>query len=137
MSQVKQIAEAVVAKLNEGELLENPAILDYAPEFDLPDFKNLTVTVGPVRRNSKRVTRSKRIPEVNIAIAVQKRVKTADEIEAMLDLCESIDDLFDTLSVPACKAELTEIEQDTLFDFANYRENRLFETFFTLTFKVM
>ena len=93
MSRIADITAAVVMALN-GHVFIQPFIAKrmYLPAFDLKDMKDLHVTVVPRGLEMSTASRSLLTSDVQIDVAVQKKLVMGDsnEIDALMDLVQEI-----------------------------------------------
>ncbi|HUT57738.1 MAG TPA: hypothetical protein VNA25_07785, partial [Phycisphaerae bacterium] len=93
MATVTDIADAMVAALNGyafGQAFT--AVRAYVPTFELKDMKDLHVTVVPKGMEVSIAGRGYFATDVQIDVAVQKRLATADnaEIDALMGVVQEI-----------------------------------------------
>jgi len=97
MSLPTEIADAVKTELN-GHAFSQTFTAEriFLPRFELPEMSELKVSVVPRGIKIEREDRSHNRHDVQIDVAVQKKIDPeADaEIEALLDLCEEIGNFF-------------------------------------------
>ncbi len=90
---IADIAGAVVTALN-GHTFSQPftAARAYLPVFDLKDMKDLRVTVVPRGNEMSTAGRAITQSDVQVDVAVQKKLTTADatEIDALMGLVQEI-----------------------------------------------
>ena len=140
MSSLVDIAIAVVDTLNAGMLPAGTvAERAYRPMFELTDLKSLHVTVVPKASMAEIVGRIQSQREVQIDVAIQKRVRPeiladSDEIDL---LCEEIADGFlgqilmqDENELATCTASARE----PIYDPEHMDQKRVFTGVATLTF---
>jgi len=102
VSLITDIADAVVAELNApgapGFSMPFTAERLYRPDFELPEMKDLHVTVVPHGLEMTTAGRGLSQHDVQIDVAVQKKLDAADntEIDALMGLVEEIAELFRT-----------------------------------------
>jgi len=93
MALIADIADAVVAELNAG-LFSVPFTAErlYRPDFELPEMKDLRVSVVPHGLEMTTAGRSLSQHDVQIDLAVQKKLDAADnaEIDALMGLVEEL-----------------------------------------------
>jgi len=96
MSVIADIADAVVAELNApgepGFSMPFTAERLYRPDFELSDMKNLHVSVVPRSLEMTTAGRALSQHDVQIDLAVQKKLGAADnaEIDALMGLVEEL-----------------------------------------------
>jgi len=93
MAMIADIAGAVVTALN-GHTFSQPftAARAYLPVFDLKDMKDLHVTIVPRDNEMSTAGRAIAQSDVQVDVAVQKKLTTADatEIDALMGLVQEI-----------------------------------------------
>ena len=93
MALIADIADAVVAELNAGSFsVPFTAERLYRPDFELPDMKDLHVSVVPHGLEMSTAGRALSQHDVQIDLAVQKKLDAADnaEIDALMGLVEEL-----------------------------------------------
>ena len=93
MSLIADITDAVVTALNGGAFSQAfTAVRAYAPLYDLQDMATLRVTVVPRSMRIDSASRSMAQHDLEIDVAVQKKLAAADnaEIDDLMDLTEEI-----------------------------------------------
>jgi len=93
MALIADIADAVVAELNAGSFsVPLTAERLYRPDFELPDMKDLHVSVVPHGLEMSTAGRALSQHDVHIDLAVQKKLDAADnaEIDALMGLVEEL-----------------------------------------------
>jgi len=99
MAQITDIADAVVTELNaETFSMEFTAARLYRPDFELPEMKDLHVTVVPHGLEMTTAGRALSQHDVQIDVAVQKKLDAADnsEIDSLMGLVEELAEFFRT-----------------------------------------
>ena len=87
----KLVAEAVKDALNQGTFSQTfTAIRAYRPLFDLPEMKDLHVTVVPKDVVEALASRHSVQQDVRIDVAVQKKVADDTETDALMTLVQEI-----------------------------------------------
>jgi hypothetical protein len=140
MSKAKTIADAVAARINAADLsidlADTPAIVSFAPDYKLPELKELTIVVGPLQSKT-----SARMTEQSIGVYIQQKIDNSTPedtaVSDLLTFCEEIEALFYGFSISSINAFMTEIIREPLFDFDKLREDSLFAAGFELKFKVI
>ena len=93
MALIADIADAVVTELNAGSF-SVPFTVErlYRPDFELSDMKNLHVSVVPHGLEMSTAGRALSQQDVQIDLAVQKKLDAADnaEIDALMGLVEEL-----------------------------------------------
>jgi len=93
MALIADIADAVVAELNAGSFsVPLTAERLYRPDFELPEMKDLHVSVVPRGLEMSTAGRGLSQHDVQIDVAVQKKLDAADnaEIDALMGLVEEL-----------------------------------------------
>jgi len=93
MALIADIADAVVAELNAGSFsVPLTAERLYRPDFELPDMKDLHVSVVPHGLEMSTAGRALSQHDVQIDLAVQKKLDAADnaEIDALMGLVDEL-----------------------------------------------
>jgi len=93
MALIADIADAVVAELNAGSFsVPFTAERLYRPDFELPEMKDLHVSVVPHGLEMTTAGRGLSQHDVQIDLAVQKKLDAADnaEIDALMGLVEEL-----------------------------------------------
>lgn len=93
MALIADIADAVVTELNAGSFsVPFTAERLYRPDFELPDMKDLRVSVVPHGLEMSTAGRALSQHDVQIDLAVQKKLDAADnaEIDALMGLVEEL-----------------------------------------------
>ena len=99
MSLIADIADAVVAELNAGSFsVPFTAERLYRPDFELPEMKDLHVSVVPRGLEMSTAGRALSQHDVQIDLAVQKKLDAADnaEIDALMGLVEELAEFLGT-----------------------------------------
>ena len=141
MSLMTDIAAAVVAELN-GETFSMPftAVRYYLPVFELPEMKDLHVSVVPSAIKTELIDRQASTYDCKIDIAVQKRVDPDDvaAIDDLMGLVEEIAAFFHGRpleSMPEVTAVATENEPVYAPDHLD--RLRQFTSVLTITFRTI
>jgi hypothetical protein len=141
MSMLVQIADAVVAELNAvtfSQPLE--AKRAYLPQFDLPEMKDLHVTVVPKGVTILPGSRSQNQHEVAIDVAVQKKLEEANntEIDALMGLVDEIAGRFRLKRLDSYPdAVWLKTEQQPIYSQEHLDQMRQFTSVLTFTFRVI
>lgn len=139
MSLVKNISDAVVKQLNSRSWgMSFSAQRRYVIRLDLKDCEQLQVSVAPMETGSSWETRSSRAKTVSVGIAIQKKLNRNtedDEINALLDLCEEIEQEFTGWNVEELNFYCEDVEHDPLYDWEQIRQKMFFVAALTLSFK--
>lgn len=141
MSIATDVADSVVAQLN-AATLGKPVTAQrrLVPSFDLPEMKDLHVTVVPRGMAVSKADRTRNTHDVQIDIAVQKKFDegTNAEIDPLLNLVDEIADLFRLQrldSYPA--AHWIKTDHAPLYSPEHWDELRQFTSIITLTFRIV
>ncbi len=141
MCVITDVADAVVATLNAGDFSEPfEARRCYLPLLELPALKDLHVSVVPRGVTVANIGRGVNQHEVQVDVAVQKRVgeEATEELDALMGLVEEIADEFSRTprlaSYPG--AVRTNVENTPIYAQEHLAEMRLFTSVLTLTFRV-
>ena len=142
MPTIADIAEAVKDELNDGSFSQDfTAERKYLPAFELKDMTTLHVTVVPKGRELETIARGAAQEDVQIDVAVQKKLGDvdgeADEIDALTALVGEIGDFFARRRLASVKAIWGRTENVPVYDPEHLREMRQFTSVLTLTFRVM
>lgn len=150
MSVVVEIADAVVADLNTGSFSQPfQAERHYLPVFELDDIKDLRVTVVPKAVAIQTTGRSSNQHDVEIDIAVQKKLtKTGTavavtagtdptEIDPLMALVEEIADHFRFKRFTSPDAVWIKTQNEPVFAQEHLDQFRVFTSLLTLTFRVI
>lgn len=141
MSEVVQVADAVVAALN-GATFSQPvsAVRSYLPQFELAEMDELHVTVVPKAVEIAGASRGSAAYDYKIDVAVQKRFQTGDaaELDPLLHLVEEIADHFRLKRLEGYPgAAWTKTEYAALYAPEHMENLRQFTSVVTLTFRVL
>lgn len=141
MSELVQVADAVVAALNAASL-SHPlsAQRTFQPYFDLKDLKTLQVSVVPRKLTETKAARTLTAFEYEIDVGIQKRLAKVEdsEIDPLVLLATEIATLFRTQRLAEYPAALW-VKTETIALPANEHllELRQFTGVLTLTFRVI
>lgn len=144
MAVIIDIADAVVAELNDHavELIDGgfTAVRHYRPTLDLREMNVLHVTVVPRSVTITPVVRGKNQHDVQIDVAVQKRVNEADNavLDELMSLVERIGDFFRQrrlTSVPG--AAWVKTENKPIYAPEHMEQLRAFTSVLTLTYRIV
>ena len=140
MSVVTEVADAVVAELNAQEFsLAFTAVRSYLPRYDLAEMKDLRVTVVPRSMAILPATRSQNQHDVEIDIAVQKKLTKADnqEIDSLVDLVDEIAQKFRLKRLSTLPAAVwAKTVEDPIYLPEHLDQLRQFTSVVTLTFRL-
>jgi len=140
------IADAVTAELNAhaAELIEGGfnAVRHYRPVHDLREMNVLRVTVVPRGVSITPIMRGKNQHDVQIDVAVQKKVDDADHavMDELMGLVERIGDVFDPRNGPLAslpQANWISAVNKPIYSMEHLDQFRAFTSVLTLTYRVM
>lgn len=139
MAYVADIADAVVLALNGRAFTQAfTAVRMYAPVFSLKDMQTLHVTVVPRGITFSRPARGIAGLELQVDIAVQKKLTVADntEIDELMLLCQEI---IDEMMIVGTfdDAQLVQTENVPIYAPDHILELRQFTSVITLTLRGM
>jgi len=139
MAMIADIAGAVVTALN-GHSFSQPftAARAYLPAFDLKDMKDLHVTVVPRGNEMSTAGRSIAQSDVQVDVAVQKKLSTADtaEIDALMGLVQEIAEFIRSTGRFG-EASWVRTQNVPIYSAEHLGELRQFTSVLTLTLRVM
>jgi len=141
MSLVADIAEAVKDELNAHDFsMEFEAARGYLPLFDLPEMKDLHVTVVPKGLAVEGGSRKASQHDVQVDVAVQKKLEAADNAE-MDDLMSLVEEISDFLRFRRLEgfpgAAWLKVENAPVYSQEHLSEMRQFTSVLTVTYRVM
>lgn len=140
MSVLKDLANAVVAKLNAGEFsLPFTAARAYVPVATLEELAMMRVTVVPKSLTISPLTRAKDTHSYAVDVGVQQRVDTSatDDTDALASLVEEIADLLRRSRLPDFPAaRWVSVENDPIYDWERLKERQVFTSVLTVTYEV-
>ena len=139
MSILTDIADALVAELNAGNFSQEfTACRHNLASFDLKDMKDLHVTVVPKGMEMTTAGRGLAQDDVQIDVAVQKKLTAADnnEIDELMGLVEQIAE-FVRAKGKFADAAWVRTENVPIYSQEHLGELRQFTSVLTLTFRVM
>jgi len=140
MSVITEIADAVVAELNAGSFSQPfAAERHYLPVFELDDIKNLRVTVVPKGVAIQATGRNSNQHDVEIDIAVQKKLTKTDpaEIDPLMALVEEIADRFRFKRFASPDAVWIRTQNEPAYAQEHLDQFRVFTSLLTLTFRII
>lgn len=141
MSEIVQIADAVVAALNAASFSQPVAAQrSYLPQFELPEMEDLHVTVVPKTVEITGAARGTGAYDYKIDVAVQKRFQNGDapELDPLLRLVEEIADHFRFKRLEDYPgAAWVQTEHAALYAPEHMENLRQFTSLLTLTFRVL
>ena len=144
-SLIAQMTEAVVAELNApGTSFEGQFAAErhYRPRFQIEagDLDDLRVTVVPRGISIEKATRAGDVHEVQIDVAVQKRLddESPAAIDALMLMVQQIADHMRGRRLAAFdEAAWRRIENDPIYAVDHLDELRVFTSVLTLTYRVL
>jgi len=140
MPVITDIADAVVTELNDGDFSQEfTAVRQYRPEFELPEMKELHVTVVPKGVTITSLGRGVNQHDYQIDVAVQKKLTTEDaaELDPLMALVEEIADFFRLRRLASyTDAAWVKTENDPVYSQEHLGEMRQLTSVLTLTFRV-
>jgi hypothetical protein len=137
---VLQLAEKIVQTLNAGSFaLPFTAVRTLFPFYELKDLSTLRVTVVPKAVNITTATRSSSEFDYQIDIAIQKAVKSPDDIEvtALTELALAIAKSFRNKVYQDIGAVCFKQSIDPLYSVEHIQPPSVFTSVVTLNFKVI
>jgi hypothetical protein len=141
MPLIAELAQAVTDELNGGSFpLPFTAVRGYAPEYELPDMKDLHVTVVPKGLAVASAGRTANQYDCAVDIAVQKKVASTEpsELDPLMRLTEEIADFFRLRRLSAFPyAVWAGTEHTPIFAPEHLRELRQFTSVVTLNFRLL
>ncbi len=141
MAVITDVADALVAELNAASLsLPLAAARHYVPSFELPDMKDLHVSIVPKGVVITKSDRSRNTNDFQIDVAVQKKFEKGDaaEIDPLMSLVEEIADFFRLRRLTAYpNAHWIKTEHAPIYSQEHWDELRQFTSVLTLTFRVV
>lgn len=139
-SQIARMCDAVVDKLN-AATLSQPFVAErhYQPQRELEEMDQLRVTVVPRGVNLQTQDRANLRTDVDIDIAVQKRVSEAlADVESLVQLIEEIiAELWSEPFIEPPKARVVVIRNEPLYAPDHLRELRQFTSVITATYRIL
>lgn len=137
MSAHRLLAEAVKDALNAAtfSIAFNDAARKYEPTRELKEFATLRVTVVPSARRKSILGRSGHQRDVDIDVAIQKKLTAADnaEVDALDDLADEISDWLLKRKVTTFRCVAT--EDKALWSPDHLKEKKLYTSVVTATFR--
>jgi hypothetical protein len=137
---VLQLAEKIVQSLNESSFaLPFSAVKTLFPFYELKDLSNLKVTVVPKSVNITNASRNSSEFDYQVDIAVQKAVKTPDDIEvtALTELVLAIAKSFRNKVYQDIGAVCFKQSIDPLYSVEHIQPPSVFTSVVTFNFKVI
>jgi hypothetical protein len=140
MALIVDIAQAVATELSAHAFsMPFTAARYYRPVFDLADMAALHVSVVPKGLGIERLDRSRNQHDVQVDIAVQRKLQTAEtaEIDALVALVEEIADFFRLRRLASCpEAVWIQTANVPIYAAEHLEELGQFTSVLTLTFRV-
>ena len=139
MSVIADIAEAVKTALNSHPFSQAfTAQRKYRPAFDLADMADLHVTVVPKGMTITPVGRDRNQHDVQVDVAVQKKVANDSEIDGLMALVEEVGDFLRFMRLEACPQACWVGTENTPIYAPDHLENlHQFTSVLTFTFRVL
>lgn len=141
MNLIINIAEAVKDALNAHDFSQEfTAERHYQPLFDLAEMKDLHVSVVPNGVTTATLGRARAQFDCRIDVAVQKKLKQADnaEIDLLMLLVDEIAEYFRAKRLEGLpEAAWVKTENTALYAQEHLNEMRQFTSVVTLTFRVI
>lgn len=141
MSEIAQVADAVVAALNAASFSQPvTAERSYLPQFELAEMDELHVTVVPKAVEVSIAARDMAAHDYKVDVAVQKRFQTGDaaELDPLLRLVEEIAGHFRFKRLEGYPdAAWVKTEHPALYAPEHMENFRQFTSVVTLTFRVV
>jgi hypothetical protein len=142
VSFITHIADAVVAELNTAAptLIAGGFVAErhYRPVMDLRELAELKVTVVPRGVTITPANRAGNQSDVQIDVAVQKKVDDADSaaLDELMVLVERIGDLFSHRRLAGASATWAKTENKPIYSAEHLEQYRTFTSVVTLTFRM-
>ena len=137
MSTLIQLADKVLEKINTLDLGEDfNAERVYLNEPDKSELDNLSIRVLPGPLDISLLTRGSRQWDYEINVAIVK--KSDDRPDGLMNIVETVMDAFSTIafSVNSSNHSIARIEQTNPYDDELLRNEQIFQSIFTLGFRV-
>jgi len=138
---ITEITQAVVSELNGGAFsLAFTAERAYLPCFDLQEMQSLHVTVVARSVSQSKLDRGRCQKEIEIDIAVQKRVagETEAELDPLMDLVQEIGDYLSGRELGGVpNAIWVKTVNEPIFAQEHLSEMRQFTSLLTVTYRVV
>lgn len=143
MGLIIALADAVVTALNgavDGTFnAEFTAVRAYRPQFNLEGLETLRVSVVPRSLAMEAATRTSLQRDVQIDVAVQKKVNVDDAavIDAQMALVEQIAEFFKFKRLPSVGAIWLVTQNAPIYSAEHLEQHRVFTSMLTLTFRIV
>lgn len=141
MPLVSDIAEAVKTELNAQSFsMPFTAVRGYLPSFELPEMKDLHVTVVPNGITMAALGRDRAQYDCKVDIAVQKKLGDGGnaETDALIALVEEIAEHFKRKRLPPSQeAAWVKTENVPIYSHEHMSEFRQFTSVITLSFRII
>lgn len=137
MSKIANVAGEIATLIRNAEGAQC-AVLDFIPDLDLSQVRELRIIVTPQgysRPNTGAATRAAPDQIVTVNIAVLKKCVDENEITGMLDLVENVAASVERKQV-SCGL-ITAVENDPIYDVTIFRQKKIFLSIMTATVKVL
>lgn len=135
---ITTIADAVVSELNSGSFSQDfTAVRKALPAFTLSDMSALHVTVVPRAIENEIVSRAQDSHEVQIDVAVQKKLPGVDntDVDPLMTLVQEIADHLERKMMDSAYWRNT--KNEPIYSPKHLREMRQFTSVLTLTYRVL
>lgn len=146
MSTITEITDAVVARINSGKYSQDvTAQRLYQPVLELPDGETLQVSVVPKAQRVMVLSRTENAFQIDIDLAVQKKVSKIDDDKTELDgLMALVQELIDRLrfehlmiGAPTPKRTLFQsLTHEPIYSREHLDQLRQFTSVVTVTYQV-
>jgi hypothetical protein len=139
MAVIVEIADAVVAELNDTEFSQTfEAERSYLPRFDLAEMKELHVTVVPNGVTILPGNRAHNQHDYQVDVAVQKKVATDEELDALMGVVGEIADHFRLKRLASFPSAVwAKTENEPIYAPDHLEQLHQFTSVLTMTFRVM
>jgi len=135
------IADAIVTELQNAAFSEPLAVSRRVlPEYELPELKDLTVTVVPKSVQITNITRQSSSFDVSVDIGIQQKIgrDTDTDVQRLSGVVTEIVSYLNRRSLAGLPAvQFKSIANEPVYVPEHLSENRLFTSVLTLTYKVI
>ena len=135
MIEVLQISKQLAAVLNAGQFSQSfTAAAKALPEYDLAQLKSLMVSVVPKSAELINLTRAATNLEIEVDIAIQKKVSKDLEldVEALLTLVSEIVKFVNRKDLE--NAKFKKVANEPIYSTEHLNDKRLFTSLITVTY---